>query len=93
MSSLYDAFPKVPEGGEGIGANVSRRKILVQCASIINDSWFSSRVIAGSYIVQVLTFPVLHLELSCASLILINLKTKNKKIINVFSGNIWTNME
>lgn len=77
MSSLYDAFPKVPEGGEGIGANVSRRKILVQCASIINDSWFSSR--AGSYIVQVLTFPVLHLELSCASLILINLKTKNKK--------------
>lgn len=23
VSSLYDAFPKVPEGGEGIGANVS----------------------------------------------------------------------
>uniref|UniRef100_A0A8C6NEQ8 Dystonin n=1 Tax=Melopsittacus undulatus TaxID=13146 RepID=A0A8C6NEQ8_MELUD len=36
VSSLYDAFPKVPEGGEGISANVSRRKILVQCASFIN---------------------------------------------------------
>ena len=23
VSSLYDAFPKVPEGGEGIGANAS----------------------------------------------------------------------
>jgi len=26
VSSLYDAFPKVPEGGEGISANVSQRK-------------------------------------------------------------------
>lgn len=25
VSSLYDAFPKVPEGGEGIHANVSKR--------------------------------------------------------------------
>lgn len=22
VSSIYDAFPKIPEGGEGIGANV-----------------------------------------------------------------------
>lgn len=36
VSSLYDAFPKVPEGGEGISANVSRRKILLQCVSFIN---------------------------------------------------------
>ena len=51
VSSLYDAFPKVPEGGEGIGANVSRRKILVQCVSFINTILdFSSRMLAGSSI-------------------------------------------
>lgn len=47
VSSLYDAFPKVPEGGEGIGANVSRRK--VQCVNFINTILdFSSRMLAGS---------------------------------------------
>lgn len=39
MSSLYDAFPKVPEGGEGIGANVSigfpALKLLVHRRSVI----------------------------------------------------------
>lgn len=51
VSSLYDAFPKVPEGGEGIGANVSRRKTLVQCVSFINRVLdFGSRMLTGSSI-------------------------------------------
>uniref|UniRef100_A0A8B9NHT3 Calponin-homology (CH) domain-containing protein n=1 Tax=Accipiter nisus TaxID=211598 RepID=A0A8B9NHT3_9AVES len=49
VSSLYDAFPKVPEGGEGISANVSRRKILVWCVSFINTILdFSSKTLPGS---------------------------------------------
>lgn len=49
VSSLYDAFPKVPEGGEGISANVSRRTTLVQCVSyIIKILNFRSRLLARS---------------------------------------------
>lgn len=51
VSSLYDAFPKVPEGGEGISANVSRKKILVQCVSYVNKiTNFGSRMLATSSI-------------------------------------------
>lgn len=51
VSSLYDAFPKVPEGGEGISANVSRKTILVQCVSYINKIMnFRSRTLARSSI-------------------------------------------
>lgn len=59
VSSLYDAFPKVPEGGEGISANVSRRKILVWCVSFINTILdFSSKTLPGSPIGLLSHFPV-----------------------------------
>lgn len=59
VSSLYDAFPKVPEGGEGISANVSRRKILVWYVSFINTILdFSSKMLPGSPIGLLSYFPV-----------------------------------
>ena len=39
VSSLYDAFPKVPEGGEGIGANVS---IDFSILKLITQNWLNS---------------------------------------------------
>lgn len=36
VSSLYDAFPKVPEGGEGISANVSRRATPMEHVSFLD---------------------------------------------------------
>lgn len=38
VSSLYDAFPKVPEGGEGIGANVSIGFSMLEAAASVMTS-------------------------------------------------------
>lgn len=38
VSSLYDAFPKVPEGGEGIGANVSIDFSILEAAGSVMTS-------------------------------------------------------
>lgn len=42
VSSLYDAFPKVPEGGEGISANVSIEFSLLEAPDTVMPSWLNS---------------------------------------------------
>lgn len=44
VSSLYDAFPKVPEGGEGIGANVSIDFSILEASDSVITSWLNSLI-------------------------------------------------